>query len=146
MSGRTGLEQALTQQLAELVNETTRQTGLLAELKGLSLNDVLQSGTVLLDANGQAELHSSVPYASVGVWSYGAEVTVTSATAAADAPAYGLGVIPVPAGAAIVWPLTGTSLTIHGTAGELVLVALWSKPQWPMVANGGGGGFDGGSP
>lgn len=133
---RDSVDQALLEHLAQLTNETTRQTGLLAELKGLSLNDVIQSGTMLLDADGRAHVNTSTAYASVGAWAYGAQVTLTNATPEATRPPYGRGVIHVPAGSSVVWPLVGADLTVHGTPGGLVLVTLWSKPQPPMVASG----------
>lgn len=141
---RTAADQALLDQLAELLNETTRQTSILRELRGLSLNDVLYAGTVTLDDQGRAHVGTSTAFASVGVWALEGAITVQNAPPT-SAPDAGLGVIPMPAGGAVVWPLVGADVTIYGTAGDRVLLALWSTPQCPMVASGGGGAI-GGSP
>lgn len=148
MTTRTAADQAMLDQLAELLNETTRQTSILRELRGLSLNDVLYAGTVTLDADGRAHVTTSTAFASVGVWALGDPVTVQNAPPTSP-PAAGLGVILLPAGGAVVWPLVGADVTIYGTAGDRVLLALWSTPQCPMIAGtggGGGAGFNGGSP
>lgn len=135
---RTAAEQALLEVRAAMEAQSTRLTEMVVVLRGLSLNEVLRSELLILDDTGIAERNTSVAYASVGVWALDGDVTVTSSARAAAAPASGIGVIPVPAAAAIVWPLTGTTLTVYGTAGDRVLVTLWSKPQCPMVAGIGG--------
>lgn len=139
---RTAVDQALLEQLAVLANQTTRMTEEMAQLRGLSLNNVLWAGTVLLDADGRANIDVGVTYASFGAWALGAAITVTSSSSGATAPAYGPGVFPMPGGTAMVWPMAGHELNVYGTAGDRVVVALWSTPQCPMVA--AAGSIDGG--
>src|SRR5213075_477105 len=129
----------------QLENMSTRLTEVAAGLRGLSLNDVLVSKLIVLDADGIAAVNTKVDFASVGAWNLSThDLTVSSSTKAASAPTSGVGVIPVPEGSAVVWPLVGTSCTIYGTAGDSVLIALWSRPQPPMVA--GVGAVIGGTP
>lgn len=134
---RTAVDQALLEQLAHLANQTTRQTELLTGLRGLALNDVLWAGTVTLDARGVGTVSNAVPFASFGVWHRGlaGDLVVVAGTEEGSPPNDGPGVFrDVGPGDALVWPATGSSLTIYGTAGDRVVVALWATLQPPMVA------------
>lgn len=131
---RTAADQAALELRATLEAQTTRLTELATVLRGLTLNEVLRSELVLIPPGGVVERNVSSTYASVGAWALDGDVTVTSAAPAAAAPLEGIGVILVPNGAAVVWPLTGTTVTVYGTPGQRVLLTLWAKPQCPMIA------------
>lgn len=136
---------AVAEMRATLENQSTRLTELAAEIRGLALNNVLLSELITIPATGITSRDTSTTYASVGVWAYGTDqVTVDSGPVAAAAPDAGIGVLIVPSKAGVVWPLVGTTLSIYGTPGDKLLLALWSKPQCPLIApsgaaiNGGG--------
>lgn len=135
MSPRTdAAELALAELRATLENQSTRLTQIASEIRGLALNSVLLSELITIPASGVTSRDTSTPYASVGVWSYTTAVTVDSGSVGAAAPPAGIGVIRVLAGRAVVWPLVGTTLAIYGTPGDQLLLALWSKPQCPLVS------------
>lgn len=133
-SSRNAAELAVAEMRATLENQSTRLTQLVSEIRGLSLNSVLVSELITIPGDGAVSRDVSTPFASVGVWAYGASVTIDAGGEAAAAPAGGIGVIKVPGRCAIVWPLVGTTLAIYGTPGDQLLLALWSKPQCPLVA------------
>jgi hypothetical protein len=143
MTSRTAADLAIAEMRSTLENQSTRLTQLASEIRGLSLNSVLLSELVEIPASGITHRDTSTPYASVGVWAYSGQVTVDSGSAGGLAPTAGIGVIVVPSGGGVVWPLVGTTLSIYGTAGDQVLIALWSKPQCPLIMGAGaiiGGG------
>lgn len=125
---RNAVDQAVLETLAAFANQATRLTEELAQLRGLSLNHVLWSGTVVLDDTGVASIQVSTTYASFGAWALGDAITVTNSSSGGEAPSAGAGVFPMPAGSTMVWPLVGHELVIYGTPGDLVIVALTSKP------------------
>jgi hypothetical protein len=139
MTTRTNNAEAAALEAAalELQVATTRLTEIPGLLRGLILNSVLRSELVTFDATGVVERNTSTPYASLGVWNYGEEVIASSSPPQPDAaPTGGIGVIIVPSLAAVVWPLTGTTITLYGTPGDQALLALWATPQCPMVVTG----------
>lgn len=107
---------------------------LVAQLRGMAINDTLFSGDVVLDATGAWTMSFSVPYASVAVDSQGsAAIVVTSGSPQVAAP--------TGAGAHIIGPggkqgivLTGRDLTIYGAAGTQVSVQVFTKPINPFAA------------
>lgn len=142
--GQRTAELELIERLSNALDQWTAQTtAVVAQLAGLSLNSVLRSELVVFDASGYAEMQSAVPYASVGCIAYGQTVTLSANGHEGTPPTRGIGVIAVPAGKAVVWPLTGTTLGVYGTAGERALVTIWSAPQVPSFG-GTASGVDGG--
>jgi len=142
---RNAAELAVDEMRATLENQSTRLTELASEIRGLSLNSVLLSELITIPESGATHRDFSTPYASVGAWVYGVnQVTLDSGGQQTGAPGAGIGVIVVPSKAGVVWPLVGTTLSIYGTADDLVLIAAWSRPQCPLIApsgaaiNGGG--------
>lgn len=131
--------------LEAALNATTgRLTATVAQLASLSLNNVLRSELLVLgDLLGHAHRESAVPYASVGVWAYDSDVTVSAGPLDLVAPTMGIGVIVVPAKRAVVWPLAGTEITLYGATNARVLLTLFSTPQVPSVG-GTATGVDGG--
>ena len=90
-----------------------------AAIRGLSLNQVLWSGSGTLDANGQARKEFTVPAASFSIENRGAHtMTVIVSDAPGDAPGPGPGVHVVVAGAFRRWNVTGRCVQILGTAGD----------------------------
>jgi hypothetical protein len=132
--------------LEALDNATTRWTEIAAQLRGLTLNGVMRSETLKLDADGRAHRNFSAPYAAVGLWAYDSEITASSGPVQQLAPTDGIGVIYLPAQRAIVWPLAGTELSIYGTEGARVLVTLFSTPQVPSIGGTSSGVDGGGAP
>jgi len=122
----------LAEILTALQQAANTQTETAATLRGLSTNNVLHTALVQLDADGTAELRSSVPAGSIAVANHSThDVTVSAAPKGAGAPTVGHGVHRVGAGKAAVVNLTGTVLTLYGTAGDAVSVQVFSKAQPP---------------
>lgn len=120
----------------------TRITELVGLVRGNVLNHVLYAGSVVLDDNGVAELGTAVNFATVAVRDTGGDgLTVTTEPLRESAPGSGTGVILVTD--FLCWPLVGTVLTIYGTPGTVVNVALYADPQPP---SSGSGSWNGGSP
>jgi len=120
-----------------------RFTQFVGELRGLLLNDCLRFQTVLFDANGQADMNqfADVPYAGLAVWNIGTgAVTVEAGPPQGLAPLQGIGVMRIPAGGSAGWPSTGTTLSMYGTAGQPVAVALYAKSIQPFASGGGSAG------
>lgn len=136
LATRPASDQALASMAAAIEGLATRVTDLAGLTRGLMLNNVIRSELVVLDDDGRAAVNSSVPFASVGIVCFDDAVTVNAGTLQEDVPTAGIGVIPLPGAAAIVWPLTGSTLSLYGTAGDRVLVTIWEKPQCPMYAPG----------
>lgn len=142
-TARTAAEQVLLERLEALDNSVTRQTEAVGQLRGLILNSVLRDELVVIPAAGFVERSCSAPFASVGIGNYGANTMTVAPDAGSQlAPTFGRGVKRIPAGGALVWALTGTVVTVWGTAGDVVLLTLWATPQAPMVA--GSGSLNGG--
>jgi hypothetical protein len=106
--------------------------------RGLQLNHVLFSGSVILQGTGVgvSQQDWSVPFAMVAVQcaSTSGGVTVAADTQANQAPTDGVGVFHVGPDAMMCWPITGRVLTIYGTPGDIVDVAVFSKPMPPSAA------------
>ena len=117
---------ALAGRITEL-NELTR---------GNLVNHVLYSGTVVVGAAGYVSIDFAIPMASVMIQASGTfgYVTVAAAPPASSAPTSGAGVVAVGPDAMLSVPLTGTVLTVYGTAGDLVYLGVWSRAQPPAGA------------
>lgn len=139
---RTAADTAIAELRSTIENQSTRLTELASEIRGLSLNNVLLSELITIPASGICRRDTSTTYASVGAWALTSQVTLDSGPEQAAAPTRGIGVLVIPGKVGIVWPLVGTTLSIYGTPGDRVLVALWSKPQCPSIS--GSVGVDGG--
>ncbi|HJW61415.1 MAG TPA: hypothetical protein VJ931_17425 [Actinomycetota bacterium] len=114
-----------------------RLTELGSLVRGLSINNVLFSGTVVIGADGYTTLDNfTVDMASVAILSgataAGGAVAV-NAPPANTPPTSGVGVLPVRPGMFVCAPLVGNVLTIYGEAGDVVWVGVSSRP-WPPVA------------
>jgi hypothetical protein len=114
-----------------------RLTELGALVRGLSVNNVLFSGTVVIPTAGYAQLDNfTVSMASVAILAGGTAAggaVATNAPPANTAPTSGVGVVPVRPGMFVCAPLTGTTLTIYGQPGDTLFVAVSSRP-WPPFA------------
>lgn len=124
--------------LEALEHQNTRLTEVASLLRGLSQNNVLWSGTVEL-VGGQHFLPFTVPAAAVAVANpidSGAVLTIAAGTPQASAPTQGAGVLRLDPGHAAVLPITGSSITLYGPAGELITLAVFSAPQPPSFAGG----------
>lgn len=109
----------------------------LAELtRGLTLNHVLFSGTVRLGSDGTYSVDFPVSFASVAVQASatGGDITVAAATRSSTTPTEGEGVWTVGPDAFLCIPMTGNTLTLYGAAGDLVGLAVLSRPQPPSAA------------
>jgi hypothetical protein len=123
----------LYRELADATRQLTdRMTELTALTRGNHLNNILWSGTVTIPANGFHTFNFHVPMASVAVQASitAGLVTVVSDPPANPVPVDGPGVYTVGPDAFLCIPMTGRTLTIYGTVGDRVLVAVSSKP-WP---------------
>lgn len=104
--------------------------------RGNIANHVLHSGTVVVGADGYVSLDFAIPMASVMVQAsdtFG-YVTIAAAPPASSPPTSGAGVVAVGPDAMLAVPLTGTVLTVYGTAGDLVYLGVWSRAQPPAGA------------
>lgn len=130
-----------TNDRAELAQEVRqlggRLTEAVAELHGLVINDCLATETLIFPATGVIARDWTVPYGSVAVHNGSGtsqKVTVTNQGHGDRAPVSGLGVVPVPAGAAVTANLSGRTLTLYGTPGERVVLSVFTKSQPPAWA------------
>lgn len=115
---------------------TAKMTELVSLARSGQLNNVLYSGTIKIPTEGYKSLDFSVPFASVAVQASATsgDVTVHSAGPENTAPIEGVGLITVAPDGFVCIPLTGNQLTIYGAAGDLVYVAVLSKPVPPSAA------------
>src|SRR5207253_771393 len=112
---------ALTDVAAALVGMEGRFTELLELVQGMSLNHVLFSGTVVIDADGTWELAWPVPFAAVEVENpTAAAVTVAAAPRGASAPVRGVGVHVIAPGGDACVNITGNLLALYGPAGAAI--------------------------
>lgn len=103
-----------------------------AQLRGMTVNDVLDCEMVTLDATGIFSRDWTVPFAAVAVANTsGNLLTVTSDPPQAAPPSGGAGSHPVGPGAGAVINLTGRALTIYGAAGNVVGLQVFTRPQAP---------------
>lgn len=109
-----------------------RMTELAAAVRGLSVNNVLHSGTVQIPAAGHVMLEFQVSMASVMVQASqtAGDITIAAATPTSPAPTQGIGVVTIGPDAMLCVPLVGTVLTVYGQLNDLVYVAVSSRP-WP---------------
>lgn len=134
---RTAADQAVLERLEQLENSVTRQTAAVGELRGLILNNVLLDELVTIPAGGVLERSISAPGAYLAAWAYGSAVVIAPEGAGAAAPPSGIGVKRLPGGLAMGWAFTGSVVSIYGTPGDQVLLAIWSVPMAPFVAAAG---------
>jgi hypothetical protein len=102
--------------------------------RGLSIDGVIATEVIQLDAQGTAEVSSSVPVASIAVTNLGTtRLTVAGQPRGGDAPDIGTGVLKVAAGQFVCAPLASTVHSFYGRAGELVQVTRFAKAQCPSA-------------
>ena len=105
---------------------------LLQHFRDLHWNEVLFSGTLAFDANGQISLDFQVDYAAVSIQSGSAQkVTVTAASPQSTAPTTGRGVHVVPANKAATLNIREKALTLYGNTGDTVSLQVFTKAQPP---------------
>lgn len=91
--------------------------------------------TWTLDTTGVLSRDWGVPFLSVAIANHGAaDMTAVSGPAGNTAVTSGAGVALVKAGRAGCWPLYGNSLTIYGTAGDRLTLAVFTREQPPAWA------------
>jgi hypothetical protein len=138
----------LTQTAAVLARLDGTNTELVSRLRGMAVNDVLFSGTLVIasDASLAAALDFQVPIGSVYVANLHATDLVTVhaaplgmlpgvATPADAGRAASPGVHRVRAQHWAVLNLTGRELTFYGTAGTVLSVQVFAKPQTPAAGD-----------
>lgn len=134
MSARTELERRAneaTVDLAVFLAHFERSlSSIVSELRGMTVNDVLDAELVVLDASGIWSRDWSVPFAAVAVANGGPALVLASDPPQQSAPT-GPGSHPVGAGAAVVVNITGRTLTLYGTAGTIVGLQVFTRPQPP---------------
>lgn len=117
-------------ELATTVNNlATRLTEFAAQTRGLSLNSVLRSELLILDANGMATVSNETDFAHVLLVAYDSDITGVPHGPEASAPTRGVGILIVPAGKGMAVPSVGREFTVYGTAAARVLIQLFSRPQ-----------------
>lgn len=123
----------LTDLVASFQRAHATLTELIAEVRGGAYNNVLVTELAVLDANGIWTKDWSVSFGSLGVANHGThDITVTTGSEQAAAPPNGgPGIAKIKAGAAATVNMTGKAVTIYGTAGDLVSVTVFTKPQPP---------------
>jgi hypothetical protein len=124
--------------LAELLEEIRFQraqtTSELAKLRSGIVNDVLSSGLVTLDANGQYTESFQTPFGSIAVANHDAatDLIVQNGPPMSGPPNKGKGVALVPKGVFAVINMSATEYTIYGLAGQQATVQVFSKGQPPV--------------
>lgn len=109
-------------------------TKLIGQLRGGIHNDVLGVELAEFDDDGVITRQYGVPTGSVFVANHGTgNVVVSSGPQGPAAPGGGKGLGRVPAGSAQVINLASPNLTLYGTAGELVSLQVFTKPQPPTA-------------
>lgn len=120
--------------LAALAHATGRNTEAVARLHGLLVNDVIATETVKMPATGLCERSYQVPYGYVTVANYGTNPITFAAATAGDPsapPTAGVGVVRVPAGRFASVPISGRSLTLYGTAGDVAVLSVTTRGHRP---------------
>ena len=115
--------------LAGRVTELTELT------RGNIVNHVLWSGTIAIPASGVHAFDFSVPMASFAAQASVAAGLITIAAAppaGATPPVSGAGVFTVEPDGMICFPVTGRILSIYGSPGDFVAVAISTRP-WPIA-------------
>lgn len=111
--------------------------------EGLSGPEVLYSGTVVLDGNGHKTRRFPQGYAVVMVVAGPNPVTIQGGPQQASTPTSGPGVHIVAAGQTLKVPLSGTDLTLYGTANDAFSVVVFSRLRavdaTPGIVDGGSG-------
>lgn len=131
-------DQRMIDLLVAMDRSSSSITEAVAQLRGLSTNDVISVDTVLLDGDGQRSFEASVPFSAVAVTSVAwGELTLTTQAYTGQRPTIGAGVAIVPAGACAVLPLAGRVLTVHGRPGETVCVILLKRALAPVITAAG---------
>jgi hypothetical protein len=126
--------------LVELIDEIrslhATSTQELARLRSGIVNDVLSSGLVILDANGQYTESFFTPFGSLAIANHDTttDLIVAGAPLASAAPTRGKGVALVPKGAFAVINMAATEYSIYGAAAKQVTVQVFSKGQPPIYA------------
>jgi hypothetical protein len=109
-----------------------RVTALATAIKDLVIAECLHTATVIIGARGYVEYDYPAGFASVALTNLSADtITATTATPSDAAPTRGTGVVLVPATRGAVYNLSSHSLTIYGTAGDAVVISVFSRPQPP---------------
>lgn len=109
-----------------------RVTALAAALKEMVISECLTTATLVIGASGHAEFDWTSGFASVALTNLSADpITITTATLADVAPTTGQGVAVVLPKSGASHNLAGHSLTVYGTAGDVVTLSVFSRPQPP---------------
>jgi hypothetical protein len=107
-------------------------TQLVANLRGLTVNDVLDTRLSVFNSNGHVRRDYRDRFGSVAVANLTTSTVVVHAAPPGDAaPAGGVGVGRLPAGHAATFNLTGNVLTLYGPVGGKVNLTVFTKPQPP---------------
>lgn len=135
-AGEAGnVRQLVAEMLGELRLMRLTMTEEAAKIRGQILNDVLEVGTFLLDAEGQLTRAYNTPIGSVAVVNLSdADVTVTSSPPTSSAPPIGRGIQVIPAGAWFSVPIAARHFTLYGAPGGRVSIQVFTG----MQASGGG--------
>lgn len=138
MSKRLSVDEVLVTELLQAIRQLSEtSTDAASLLRGLSYNNVLESGLALIPSGGILTRSYMVPFGSVAIANHGTgDMTVTAAPAAEQAPRQGRGVFLVRAGGSRTVNLAGTALAVYGTAGDALTLQVFSKGQPPFDSAG----------
>lgn len=126
----------LNDMLSRLVQLEERTTALAADLLGGAINELLFSGTVILDAAGLWVGDWRAPYGGVAVRNHSAAlVTVANDATSSTPPTSGPGVALVGPAASACHALTGRQLALYGTARAAVGLEVYIRPQPPAFGS-----------
>jgi hypothetical protein len=140
-------EREVVEQLASFVAELRRErvrlfdqsTEMLAEFRSQIKNDVLYSGTVLLNASLRYQTSFNVPYAFVAVFDFGGtgglifSNTLNQTESATSIPT-GTGTYHMPVRCCMGVPMVGRDLSISGLTSGPVGLLVMTKPMQPFTA------------
>lgn len=143
LSAREAERAILAEAICRLHDAATKLTVVAERNGGRAVNHVLKVRTATFDAGGQLAESFGVPAGSIYVSNFGTHtVTVVARTPETSAPAAGVGVHLVAAGAREVVALASREVTLYGTSGDTVSYQIFTTGPAPTAGlnaiDGGG--------
>lgn len=132
--GREAERLIVAEAIQALRHAAQTMTEFAARLQGQVVNNVLESGTRILDASGTYTTEWQAAGGCVYVRNLGTHpMTVTSRPVepGGTAPSSGTGIWILPAGAADTVPLASRTMTVYGTTGDQVGVQVYTTSPAP---------------
>lgn len=130
-AGAAVADAAVVDTIVSLRGISTNLSQLVAALRGMTINNVLDAEVAVIPATGVWSRDFSVPFASVAI-SSAAAVTVAADAPQASAPAAGPASQVIVGGAVL--NISGRTLSVYGAAGTQISVQVFDRPQPPSYS------------